>query len=192
MHDTSKCLFDFSIVPPGERIVDFFGELGAFDEFVEATDDEIKIAICTSDIDSPFVKISDRETMLNSVYEFLKLPKDESFEQILKYKHARVSGCVARYFQLQHHIDWTEYCTNKQTFDYLVLEANKPITDEDKDIYLKKRVQIQKDIKAIGAELKVIEAKIFPDSKIARQVAMHELKKIKTYAEKFAQPRSVI
>ena len=71
--DCSKLLIDFTKVPRGTRIVDFYPELKPFVEFTQQQDDKvIKIAILTSDADSPFWKLrSDRQIMIQAIFIFL-------------------------------------------------------------------------------------------------------------------------
>lgn len=196
MHDFSKCFIDISLPPKGVNLVDFFDELASFDEFKIATNDEIKIAICTSDIESPFLKTKDRTAMLTAVFAFLdiELPENtEFFNEVLEYKNKKVLDCLSRYLQILHDIDWTEWVSTKQTHDVLTFESNRPKEEgENIDNYVKRKVNIQNHLKKIGQDLKLIEAKIFPDSKAAREVSLNETRRIKTYAERFAQPRSVI
>lgn len=200
MHDLSKCLIDISLCPKGENLIDYFIELSSFQEFKDATNDEISIAILTSDTDSPFLKTKDRDAMLRSIFNYLNLKIEDNkefFDQVFQYKHNKVTGCWARYLNMQHDIDFTEWLMTKQTYDFLMFEANRPKGDkegeeESYDKYLARRIKVQSELKKIGDQLKQIEIKIFPESKLARVIAMSESKKIKTYPEMYAQDRRVV
>jgi hypothetical protein len=198
-HDLSKLYIKLDGLDNSRSLLDQYSELSAFPEFRNAlNDDEIKIAILSADIDSPFVRIRDRETMLKSIFEHLNIPiktqeQTEFFNEILHYKQIRIMGCWIRYIQMIHDTDWTDWVMMQQTYNFLLFEAQKPQTkEENTDKYLDRRIKIQNNIKKIGADLKAIEAKLFPDSKAAREVALYENKKIKTYAEAYAQENSFI
>ena len=197
--DFSKCLIDFTKCGKGERLIDKFPELTAFEEFVRVDDDNyIKIAIATADPDSPFIKIKDKELQLTSIFEFIglkiKTPIEKSFfDKVLVYEHMAILDCFCAYLRFCHDIDWTEYLTTKQTYDVLVVESTKKRqSEEDLDDYVKRRVMVQGHLKTIGASLKLLEAKIFPDSRAARQVALLQSKKIKTYAEAYAEDNTFV
>lgn len=178
----------------------YFPELSAFPEFKEAkNDNEIKISIAISDVESPMIKINDRESMLKSLFEFLDIgietPKQkEFFNEVYNYKHESVARCKARYLQMLHNTDWTEWVTANDTFTYLTFESVKPQKEGETDeAYLRKRVKIKQDLRTTGRELKELEAIIFPDSKSAREAALVEAKKgIISYPEKYAMKRQVI
>lgn len=195
-HDYSRCLIDFTTCPKGVKLTDHFPELGAFKEFQEAPNENyIKIAIATADIESPMVKIKDRETMLNTLFDFLNIDKKkepELYKDILDYKDSFYLNCFGRYLQILHDVDWTEYQTTKQTHDVLTMEASKKQGDEDIDKFVARKVKLQGHLKSVGKDLKALEAKIFPDSRAAREVALNESKLIKTYAEAYAQENSHI
>lgn len=199
MYDLSSCMIDFTQCPKGVKLVDNFPELNAFKEFTQASDENyIKIAICTADMESPFTKMKDRESMLVALFGFLGIPlsskEDKVFySDVLQYKHTEVLDCFARYLQIYHDIDWTEYQSTKQTHDVLTMEANRPKEDKEGiDAFVKRRVNIQNHLKDIGQDLKKIEARIFPDSRSAREVALNETKKIKTYAERYSEENTYL
>lgn len=199
LHDFSKCLVDFTKAPADTRLRDYSPVISAFSELKSVEDDNfIKIAIATSDPESPFVKIKERDLMLISLFDFLGIDilSDEEkafYQNVLSYQHIEVMGCIAAYLKACHDIDWTEYQTTKQTYDVLVSESSRPRdTNETIDSFVKRRMNIQNHLKTIGADLKRIEAKIFPDSRAAREIALFENKKISLYAEKFAQSNSYI
>jgi len=198
-HDLSKLYVRIDEAKPDAPLVDQFSELGAFPEFNNAVDDnEIKIAILLGDIDSPFIRIRDRETMLRSIFEYLQIPiktksQIEFFNEVLHYKHIRVIGCWVRYIQILHDTDWTDWVMAQQTYNFLLFQSQIPKDkDEGDDKYLDRRLKIQANIKKIGADLKAIEAKLFPDSKAAREAGLYEMKLISTYAEKYAEENTAI
>lgn len=198
-YDLSNLFINFTKCPVDQKLSDFFPELAPFKEFSEVKDDNyIRIAICTADLESPFVKMRDRESMLVALFNFLKIPikKEEEkkfFKEVMEYKNVEVMNCFARYLQVYHDIDWTEYQTTKQTHDILTMESNKPKSDdEDIDKFVARKVKLQNQLKMIGKDLKLIESKIFPDSKAAREVAINEKKLISTYAERYAQENTFL
>lgn len=198
-HDLSKLYVKFQEANPDIKLVEQFSELSAFPEFRNVMDDnEIKIAILMGDVDSPFIRIRNRETMLNSIFDYLDIPTktksdQEFFNKILHYKHSGVTGCWVRYIQILHDTDWTDWSMAQQTYNFLLFESQNPQEkDEGPDKYLARRLKIQDSIKKIGVDIKSIESKLFPDSKAAREAALHENKLILTYAEKYAEENTVI
>lgn len=195
-----KLLIDFSKCKRGEKIIDKYPELKSYKEFTQQQDENIiKIAILTSDADSPFWKLrGDRELMIKSIFEFLEigtvnLRGKEFLKNVTEYKHEGVSACWCAYLQLQFNIDFSDWCITKETYDMLIQESNrKREDDEDVVKYSQWRVKIRDQIRQLGDDLKAIEPKIFKDSKMARPVAMEMVKKIKNYPEKYAQKGSLI
>lgn len=197
--DFSNCLIDFTLCPKETPLTSFFPELSAFSEFANCqNDNEIKIAIATTDMDSPCMKITDRESMLKSLFDFLGLPLKndhdrEFFDKVFYYKHERIAAAKARYTQMQHVTDWAQWLAVLETFTFLIFESNRPKeNDESIDKYVARRVRIKEDLKKTGKDLKELEAVLFPDSKSAREIAMNEAKKIRTYPEMYAQDRQVV
>lgn len=198
--DTSKLLLDFTKCPKGTKLINFFPELTSFKEFLEQKDENIiRLAIALTDPESPWLKIKDRESMVKSVFEFLNIDTTlksnaKFYEDVVNYHHEQVGICKARYLQIIHNVDWTEYVMTRETFDFLTMEANRPMDkDENRDKYLQRRVTLKTQIQNAGKDLKKIEAIIFPDSKAAREAALLESKgKIVSYPEKYAQDRTVI
>lgn len=198
MYDLSKCAVNFVKCPKGERIIDFFPELSAFEEFHNPNENFIKIAIASCDPDSPFTRIKDRELMLNSLFEFIEIPlksiaEQKFFAEVLSYENDPVLGCISAYLRFIHDIDWTEYQTTKQTYDVLVIEAHrKKAKTEEIDDYVDRRVKVHNHLKKIGADLKTLEAKIFPDSRVARAINLANNKRIVTYAEKYSEQNTYV
>lgn len=199
MFDLSRLYIDFSQCPIGTKLVDHFPEFSAFEEFTkEKNEDIIRISILTSDMESPFLKIKDRRTMIKSVFDFLsinleKYDNKELYENIVDYKNISYLDCFARYLMIYHDIDWTEYQTTKQTHDVLTMESMKPRGEnEELTKFVDRKDKIRKMLKSTGEDLRKIEAKIFPDSKAAREIALNESKKISTYAEKYAEANTFL
>ena len=199
MFDLSKCFVDFTLCPKDIRLVEFFNELSSFSDFTSVEDDNIiKMAIATADMESPFLKIKDRETMIKSLFQFLGISSDTEegkklFEDVVIYKNEQYLNCFGRYLMILHDIDWTEYQSTKQTHDVLTMDSVRPRGENEKiDDFVKRRVNIQNHLKIIGRDLKALEAKIYPDSRAAREVALNEAKKIVTHAERHAQSNTFI
>ncbi len=191
-YDLSKLYIDFTQCPKNKRLREHFSEFSAFKEFDKAEDVKIKIAILIGDIDSPFVRIKDRETMVREVFSYLGInPKEESkfLEDIIFYKDATVTMCWLRYLQMLHETDFTDWQLARKDYDYFLQKSNEEKTpDENDDKYLARRNKIRETVKTLGQEVRSIEAKIFPDSKAAREAAIAESKsKIKLYAEMYAE-----
>lgn len=199
MLDFSQLFINFTHCPDNVKLVDHFTELSPFEEFQKAdSDDIIRIAICTADMESPFLKIKERKTMLRSVFDFLKINLDNeenklTFEQIVAYKHQSYLDCFGRYLIIYHDLDWTEYMSTKQTHDIITMDSLSPKGElEDMAKFVDRKDKLRRMLKTTGEELRRLEAKIFPDSKAAREVALNEAKKIKTYAEQYAESNTFI
>jgi len=199
MFDLSKLYIDFTLCPADEKLVGFFAELSAFDEFLNTEDENIiKIAILTADMESPFLKIRDRKTMIKSAFDFLNIKTEDQestqlFNEIVEYKNANYLDCFGRYLMIYHDIDWTEYQSTKQTHDILTMDSMRSIQkDEDLVKFVDRKDKVRKMLKATGEELRKLEAKIYPDSRAAREIAMNEAKKIRTYAEKYAESNTFV
>lgn len=194
-YDCSKLLVDFTQCPKGVKLIDHFNELKAYQEFVQQQDDNIiKIAILTSDKDSPFWKLrGDREIMIRTIFEFLhigtlNLIGKEFLKKVLNFKHEGVTECWLAYLQMQYSIDFTDWCISKETYDMLIAEsARKKDDKEDAVSYANWRIKLRNQIRILGDDLKQLEPKIFPDSKMAQAVAIEQVKKIKNYAEKYGR-----
>jgi len=199
MFDLSKLYIDFSLCEPNESILTRFPELSAFSEFRNANNDnEIKISILTGDNESPFTRIKDRETMLTSIFDFLEIPRQttlqkEFYSQVLAYRHTRIMDCWIRYIQIIHDTDFTDWLMMQETYNFLLFQSKIPRkTDENEDKYLDRRLKIQANIKKIGADLKALEIKLYPDSKAAREASLNENIKISLFAEKHAEDSTYI
>lgn len=200
MYDVSKLFIDFTKCPKGTKLVDFFDEFSSFSEFLCVKDENIiKIAILTCDKDSPFMlRIKDRKMMLEAIFGFLNINLDskknkELFDKIFTFEHDQYMSCIGRYLMIYHDIDWASYVSAKQTFEIIVLESFKPKQDgEDLGKFVDRKSKVQGHLKRAGEELKELEAKIFPDSKTAKEFAKNQAKKIITYAEKYAEENTYV
>lgn len=199
MYDLSRLYVKIDECPKGTKLVDYFDELKCFSEFIETENENvIRAAILTSDMESPFLKIKDRKTMIKAVFDFLKediesTKGQELFNSIVDYKDPNYLNCFGRYLMIYHDIDWTEYQSTKQTHDVLTMDSMRPmLKDEEIAKFVDRKDKVRKMLKATGEELRKLEAKIFPDSKAAREIAMNEAKKIHTYAEQYAEENGVI
>ncbi len=199
MYDLSKLYIKIEDCPKGTPLCSFFDELASFTEFTCTKNENIiKTAILTADMESPFLKIKDRKTMIKAIFEYLGLslegkPTKKLYDDIVEYKDTHYLDCFGRYLMIYHDIDWTEYQSTKQTHDVLTMDSMRPREkDEELGKYVDRKDKVRKMLKATGEELRRLEAKIFPDSKAAREVAMNEAKKIKTYAERYSEENTVI
>lgn len=191
--DTSKLLVDFTKAPKGVRLVKHFSELASFPQFVQQQDDNfIKVAILTADADSPFWKLrSDREAMIKAIFDFLDIgvvtvKGKEFMQQVIEYRHEAVSECWCAYLQMQFNIDFTDWAISKETYDLLIIESNRKKGEtEDTVIYANWRIKLRDQIRKLGDDLKLLEPKLFRDSKMARPVGI-VVAKIKNYPEKYA------
>lgn len=198
-YDCSKLLVDFSKAPKGVKLAKHYPELAAFPQFKQQQDDNIiRIAILTADADSPFLKFrGDREIMIRNIFDFLDIGLNnakakEFYQKVVDYKHEAVIECWVAYLQMQYNIDYTDWAMSKQTYDLLISESNRQKgVNEDAIAYANWRIKIRNEIRKIGEDLKEIEPRLFKDSKMARPVALEEIK-IRNYPEKYAIKNSIM
>lgn len=188
-YDLSKLYISISH-PEGIGFVESSADLNSFKEFREAGDDITKIAILSGDIDSPFSRIKDREQMITAIFEYLQNNDRELCHQIIKYENDLYLNAWIKYLFILSETEYTDWLLAKKDYEYFLLKSAKPQEEnEPDDKYLKKRNDYRKTITELGQAVKSIEAKIFPDSKAAREAALQESKnRIKLYAEKHAVP----
>lgn len=191
-YDLSKLYLRIDLCPQGVKLVDHFPELGAFNEFLVCDEDRIRIAILSADIDSPFVRIKDRETMIKAIFDYIGMDavrEKELFKNIVLYKDDLTSFAWLRYLQILNETEFTNWVIIKRDYEFFLLKSNEKQGEESDLQYYKKRNEIRERIKELGSEMRDIEAKLFPDSKAAREASLAESrKKVKLYAEQYAEP----
>lgn len=197
MYDLSKLYMNFEKGDPKMPIREKFPELNGFSEFMECTDDMIKIAILIGDIDSPFVRIRDREVMVRTVFEYLNIDvktNKSMFERVVAYRHPKIMGAWLRYLQILHETEFTNWQLCRKDFDFFLAQTNDIKMDKEGEIsYYKRRNIAREQVRELGAEMRRIEAKLFPDSKAAREAAIIEQGlKISLWAEKYAEENTYI
>src|SRR6185312_14463055 len=139
MYDLSKLYINFTECPIGVKLCEHDAELSAFSEFTYTKNENIiKAAILTADMESPFLKIKDRKTMIKAVFEYLGLslegkPTKKLYDDIVEYKDSHYLDCFGRYLMIYHDIDWTEYQSTKQTHDVLTMDSLRP-REKDEDL----------------------------------------------------------
>lgn len=192
-YDLSKIYCNFTKCPPGKNLVDFFAELQPFPEFSKCDDNRIKIAILSGDTDSPFTRIKDRDIMIRSIFEYLNIPivskEDKAFyDDVVLYRDDLTVFAWLRYLQILNETDFTNWLLIKRDYDFFLKKSHdKQMEGESDDKYLAKRNKIRNTLKELGEEQRNIEAKLFPDSKAAREAAIAEARsKIRLYAESYA------
>lgn len=192
MYDLSHCYIDISTLEPGEKLMEKFSELNAFPEFMECSDDMIKIAILSGDLDSPFSRIKDRESMIKAIFEYLHIDiktNQSMFEKIVKYRHDLVIGAWIRYLQIVHETEYTDLLLARKDYEFFIQQTNEIKMDKEGDLqYYKRRNEARERVRELGQEIRKIEAKIFPESKAAREAALMESRlKVHLHAEKHAE-----
>lgn len=196
MYDFEKCLIPIDQCPKGIRLADHFSELKAVPKIDEYTEDEIKISICISDFDSPFIKkISDAEMRLNAIFDFLSLDnKSDLFTRILTWKELKITEFVSSYLQMQADQDWRRYLNLERLCSQLQDELSRPIDfyGDKVDEEVKRKLAIEKNIDDIIEKLKKYESRLFPDRVMKRAIVINEMTKIISYPERYAQDRQVI
>jgi len=187
-YDFSKCMYDISTLAPG-GLLKTYPELNAYEEFVNTTrDEEIKIAICLCDINSPFLKIKDFRQKLTAIFEYLSLKDKVLFEEMFTYTNETITSICSVYMQMQNNHDFTYWWNTNQLYYSLMNEMGKPRgKEEDVTRYVDRKLKIQKQAEPIKNDLLNIEANLFSDSKMKMAIAKSKLTVIRTYAEMFAE-----
>lgn len=199
-YDFSLCMYDISV--KGD-LLKIYPELNAYEEFVAAhNDNEIKIALLISDEGSPFLKVKDFKQKLLSIFDLLEisLKNDKGkqlFNEILNYANERIAAMCGLFLELQNNHDFTYWWNTNQLYYSLMSEMGKP-REKDKDgklepikDYVDRKLKIQKQAEPIKSDLLNVEAELFSDSKMKASIAKAKIKKIRTYAEMFADENSV-
>jgi hypothetical protein len=193
-YNFENCLINFTLVPQGVKLIDFFPELSAFPEFVNVkTDNDIKIAIALADIESPFLKIKENEVRLRALFEFLGIDTksdlvQEYFNTILDYSNSSVYDAACRYIQMINHHDYAIWWTLNLSFYVLQKSSTKPQgKDETDKIFVDNKIKITSEMDRIGEKLKTYEARIFGNARLKQKAVEQELKKITFFPEKFAE-----
>lgn len=192
IYDLSGIYIDFTKCPKGVRLCEWSPELQPFKEFHVADDSRVKIAILLGDLDSPFVRIRDRNLMVRSIFDFLGIDskkESELLDNIIKYKDELTSFAWLRYLSIINESDFTNWQITRRDYEFFLLKSSEDQGKDEDDIkYYKKRNEQRTRIKELGKELTDIEAKLFPDSKAAREAAIAEARsKIKLYSEMYAE-----
>lgn len=162
-------------------------ELSSFQEFIKAGDFITKVAILSGDIDSPFALIKDRELMIRSIFEYLGKKDDKLMQSVILFKSELYLDAWTKYLFILNETSYTDWMLAKKDYEYLLKESNKEREGIDGIKDLQKLNTLRKTIKDLGEEVRSLEAKLFPDSKAAREASLHENKKIKLYPEMYAE-----
>lgn len=176
----------------GTEFVKNSPSLFSFKEFREAGDNITKIAILSGDIDSPFSNIKDRSQMISSIFDFLEIKNKELLEQIIEFKSKRYVDAWTKYLFILNETLYTDWVLAKKDYEYFLKEANKERETISGTKDIDKLTKLRNTIKTLGNEVREIEAKLFPDSKAAREAALSENKKISLFPEQYAEEGSFI
>lgn len=192
-YDLSSLYIKIEECPQGVLLIDHFTELSVFKEFNVCDENRIKIAILSGDVDSQFVRHRERDTMIRAIFEYLgiDIKKEEKFfNDVVQYKDELTIFAWLRYIQILHETDFTDWCLAKRDYDFFLMKSNEEQGTSENDLqYYKKRNEIRERIKELGKEVREIEARLFPDSKAAREAALADSKRrVKLYCESYAEP----
>ena len=190
-----NCLINFTLVPKGVRLINFFPELSAYQEFINVkSDNDIKIAIALADIESPFRKIREPELRLKALFEFLDIGLSNKitqnyFTSILDYTNVPVYDAACRYIQMINHHDYSIWWTLNVSFYTLQKSSIKPqAKDETDKQFVDNKIKVTTEMDRIGIKLKEYEARIFGDTRLKQKAVEAELRRIAYYPEQFAEP----
>ena len=197
MYDLTKMYFRLDLLEPGENIREKFPQFNTFIEFMDCTDDMLKIAALLGDVDSPFIRINEREAMLKAIFDYLNIDTKTNvsmFEKIILYRHPLVMKAWLRYLQMLNENEFTNWVLCRRDHEFFLMQSNEPKMDKESDMnYYKRRIEIRERVRDLGMEMRRIEAKLFPDSKAAREAAIIEQgMKIQLWAERYAESNTYV
>jgi hypothetical protein len=192
-YDFSECMIDFTRCPNNERLVKFFPELSVYPEFNDAEDNLISIAICITDLKSPFIRV-DHQLRLTQIFDFLGMglktqKNQELFHNLLFYKHVGLINMCARYLQHFNNHDFTRWWTLNLSYYEIQRAAIEPkMEGEDINKYYTRKMSMQGQMDTMSNKLIEYEERLFDDAKLKQAIHAQKLKeKIHTYPEQFAQ-----
>lgn len=196
-YDFSKCMYDIS-GDNGSGLLKRFPELNAYEEFIAAhNDNEIKIAMCLTDNNSPFLKIKDYKQKVIAIFSYLEMNTKNTktkqlFDEVMEYRHERTFAMCAIYLQMQNDHDFTYWWNMNQLYYSLMVEMGKPRgKDEDVGKFVTRKLSIQRQADPIKNDLLNVEANLFADSKMKAAIAQSKIKKLRTFPEMYADLNSV-
>jgi hypothetical protein len=175
-------------------MIDFYPELSAYPEFVNVhNDNEIKIAIAISDMQSPFLKIKDPRMRINAIFEYLDIGlkstlNQEFFERVLNYTDKYVFPACGRYLQMLNNHDFAAWWSLNIAYYGLVQESIKPMKEGgDAKKHAMEAAALSNQMDTMATKLKTYESRLFPDAKMKQKIVDENLKKIEFYPEKYAE-----
>lgn len=192
-YDLSNLYIDFEKCPKGVRLSEHFSSLKPYKEFTECPDDNyIRLAILTGDIESPLAVINERRVQIEAAFGIIGVPikgNEELFESVVDYSNFYYMSVLLKYLYVQNEVIFTDWVLVNRDYEYWLGLSNSPREKDMSDAsYLKHRKSIRETISSLGEEKKKLEAKLFPDSRAAREASIQEAKsKIETWAERYAE-----
>lgn len=192
-YDLSRLFVKYHECPPDRKLSEWAPQFSAFPEFTKCDDNRIKVAILSGDVESPFIRINERDTMMRAIFDELNIDTSinkKMLDDCIYYRDEKMLFAWVKYMQIVNEVDFTDWQLVCRDYDYFLQQALKPKDkDEDQDKYDRRRKANRDEVRKLGEEKKSIEAKLFPDSEAARQAAIAESKKkIALYAERYAEP----
>lgn len=193
-YNFENCLIDISKVSGKVRMIDFYPELSAYPEFVNVhNDNEIKIAIAISDMQSPFLKIKDPTMRIKSLFEYLDIGlktkmNQEFFDRVLNYTDPVVFPACGRYIQMLNNHDFAAWWSLNIAYYGLVQESIKPMkADGDARKHATEAAALSNQMDAMATKLKTYELRLFSDARMKQKVVDEQLKKISFFPEKYSE-----
>lgn len=193
-YDLSKLYINFQECPAGVRLIEHFPELSAYKEFRDCPDDSyIKLAIITADEESPIMNIKERSLLVSEAFKVIGISVEknrEKFEGIVSYSDIYYHNAWLKYLFMQNEVLFTEWQLANRDYEYFLTLTATPKDEKETDQkYLERRKSLRSTVSMLGKEKQELEAKLFPDSKAAKEAAMNEARnKIELYAERYSEP----
>lgn len=193
IYNFDNCLINFLDCPKEKVLIEYFPQLAPFAEFQVASDLEIKIAICLSDFDSPFLRFGDLDNKVKAIFDYLEIDDSKLYTLVNNWQNEKVIAITSVYLQMQSKHDFTRWWTLNRLYYELQKELNKPKSEtEDIDDYIKRKLLIEKNGDDFIEKLQRYEQRLFPEKKMKNAIVINEMTKIISYPERYAKDRQVI
>lgn len=194
-YNFSDCKFDPTKFDGKKKVQDLYPELLPYTEFHGINHIDWKIAICISDIGSPFLKIKDEVQRLKEIFKYFSLDmKKESdrYNSVLNYRQSDIMDVCAFIIEYLNNNEFSKWWEYQQMLNKMLKRVNTPIKDgEDEERYYKSKFLLIKNIDEISETVKKIDTELFGTAAMKAAVYRSKKKLKRNYAEKYADENQV-
>lgn len=204
MAEKKNMLYDFSLVKPGQNIVEVFPDLSFYKEFNNPIPHLSLLKVCTYvsnlvDKGSDLFNIRDYFQKAEKALDVAGFERDKTgswgkiYLNIISGKNQHVNAIIAKYFELSASYDYETWITKKICLHQISAEMRKPLDAKSDnilaDIEKKNKISIQLD--AMKSDLMKLEERIFNDGRLREIIIAETSKNRNYYAEEYAMEGTV-